>query len=104
LLTIINDNSDKKFFKYPLRKLFNNFLFDNSLANSQLNNNNFLITQNSSLNSSIINNTILNLSTTKKFSLTNSSNQSFLPSDQNLRQYKDLTPNAQNFNLNSSGN
>jgi hypothetical protein len=105
LLTTINDNSDKKFFKYPLRKLFNNSLFSNSLTNSQLNNNSSsFITQNSSLTSSVIDNTLLNVGTTKKFSLTNSSNQSFLPSDQNLRQYKDLTPNTQNFNLNTSGN
>jgi hypothetical protein len=105
LLTTLNDNSDKQFFKYPLRKFFNSSFFNNQLTNSQLNNNsNFSSAQSSSSTSSIIDNTLSNIGTTKKFTLTNSSNQSFLPSDQNLRQYKDLTPNSQNFNLTTSGN
>jgi hypothetical protein len=97
LLTMVNNNSDKAFLNYPLRKIFNENLLSSNLRNKGFLNANFNFN-----NTSVIpfsNTSLTNQHQTFK-TLTNlSSNQNFLPSDQNLRQYENLEVNKTNFNL-----
>lgn len=97
VFSLLNNNSDKKFFQYPLRKIFNQQLLD-----SNLNNSSFTMNNNSSETSqtlSLISNKLLNENNTSKALTLLSSNQNFLPADQNLRQYDSLLPNQTNFNF-----
>jgi hypothetical protein len=97
VFSLLNNNSDKKFFQYPLRKIFNQQLLD-----SNLNNSSFTMNNNSSETSqtlSLISNKLLNENNTSKTLTLLSSNQNFLPADQNLRQYDSLLPNQTNFNF-----
>jgi len=103
VLLNLNDHSDKKAFNYPFRKIFNENLYNTKTTNlnfiKNLNNTNF--------NSQILNYTnhsFKNSPKTEKFIINQSSNQSFLPSEQNLRQYKNLTPNQLSFNLSNQEN
>ena len=99
LLKTFNDNSDKTFFQYPLRKLFNSKLNELNTNNKELFNN---ITNEE--NSNVINTVdkFENNGTTKKTVTLLSSNQNIQPADQNLRQYDNTSANKTNFNLEGS--
>jgi hypothetical protein len=101
----INNDSDKTLHHYPLRKLLNSTLFGTK----------FLHLEN--LKSKVLPNfeTATNLTSTKKTKIGNvldtssiksriyqAPNQVILPSDQNIRQYSNLTPTTTNFNYSDS--
>ena len=93
---IFNNNSDKVFFSYPLRKIFNSkfnnfFSYTNSFSSL------FLTDNSQSL--SLLNNEILNKDTLNKDLTLLSLNQNILPSDQTLRQANQINVNKTNFNL-----
>jgi hypothetical protein len=89
-------------FQYPLRKLFNDKMNINNFINK-----NFYNQYGNTDSSEIlpfINNTFQNNSQSNKTLTLLSSNQNILPSDQNLRQYDNLTTNKLNFNLSGKSN
>jgi hypothetical protein len=104
LIENLNNDSDKKFFNYPLRKVFNKFFYFSNLnkiiSNKSTSNINFL--GNKSQNLAAL--SYLNNNSTLKIKTLQSANQGFLPSDQNLRQYKNLLPNLNNFNFSNHHN
>jgi len=100
----MNDDSDKKTFHYPLRKLFNNKLSNNGLFNRDTLLNNSSMTQSSSLTYSFKNDLFFNKSTTSKVFSARSSNQSLLPSERNVRAFSKIAPNMAHYNLSSGFN
>jgi len=104
LIQEMNDDSDKKSFNYPLRKLLNT-----KLTNSDVNNRNHIINLSSlehntptTLNYS--NFVFSNKSTTSKVFTAMSPNQSFLPSERSVRSFNKLTPNRAHYNLSEGFN
>lgn len=98
----VNNDSDKLIHHYPLRKLLNTSLFGPKFTN--------LVNLKSTLLLNL--EAAGNLTSTKNFKLTNAfdsssiksrlyqaPNQVILPSDQNTRQYSNLTPTTTNFNF-----
>ncbi len=100
----MNDDSDKKTFNYPLRKILNNKLINNTLIDKANIMNTTSVTEPSSLTVDFSNNLFLNKSTTTKTFSAASPNQSFLPSERSIRTFTKLTPNKAHYNLSSGFN
>ena len=100
----INDDSDKKSFNYPLRKLLNNKILDSNLLDKSTLMSNSSITEHNSLTNNFNNNIFLNKSMTTKVFSAVSPNQSFLPSERSIRSFTKLTPNKSHYNLSSGLN
>jgi hypothetical protein len=99
ILSNTNDNSDSVLFSYPLRKVFNT-------KNSNINISQLMFGKNitTNLTNLVVSLPVFNLNNStlgSKQVTYQSSNQSFLPSDQTLRQYNNLIPNHPNFNFSS---
>lgn len=98
LTEVINHDSDKTSLSYPARKLLNTSLYDTTLRDLNT------LKQSEVLNLENIN-TLGNfleplaLNTALKSPTYQSANQGILPSDQNTRQYPNLTPNTTHFNF-----
>jgi hypothetical protein len=99
LIKEMNDDSDKTAFKYPLRKLFNDGVYKKNLINNVVMSNVNFIKNDSSATNPYFKFTFFNKSSTSKVFSASSNNQSILPSDQSVRTYNKLTPNATNYNL-----
>jgi len=97
--TLFNNDSDKPFLSYPLRKIFNSqplksFLFKDLISLDLLNDTHKVLRPFDNYFTTIMESTkILTLS---------SSNQNILSADQNLRQYKNILTTKTNFNLNGT--
>jgi hypothetical protein len=100
----MNDDSDKKMFNYPLRKLLNNKLTNNNLIDKTNLLSTLSITYPNSLTSNFANNLFGNNSTTNKTFNPTSPNQSFLPSERSIRTFTKLAPNKAHYNLSSGFN
>jgi len=97
ILSNTNDSSDSALFSYPLRKIFNTKNFTTNAF--QLMFNKDIIT---GLNNQVVSLPTYNLNNRtlgSKHVTYQSPNQSFLPSDQTLRQYNNLIPNHPDFNF-----
>ena len=95
----MNDDSDKKSFNYPLRKLLNSKLIESNLFNHNKTINSTSISETPSLTQSFTSNIFLNKSTTSKIFSAMSTNQSLLPSERSVRTFSKLTPNKTHYNL-----
>ena len=98
LTEVINNDSDKASLNYPARKLLNTSLYGSTLRDLDT------LKQSEVLNLEgigTLGNFLepLSLNTALKSSTYQSSNQGILPSDQNTRQYPNLTPNTTHFNF-----
>jgi len=100
----MNDDSDKKTFSYPLRKLFNTKLNDSGLIDQGNVMNNSSITQPSSLTLNYSNNTFGNKYTTSKVFSAMSPNQGFQPGERSVRTFSKLSPNKAHYNLSNGFN
>lgn len=100
----INDDSDKKTFNYPLRKLLNSRLYgDGAFEQSHILNQTSL-NQTASTTSEYKNSIFFNKSITSQVFTPMSSNQSFLPSERSVRNFSKLTPNKSHYNLSNGMN
>ena len=100
----MNDDSDKKTFSYPLRKLLNNKITNSNLINKSHLTNSSSLTEPSSSTVNFSNNLFSNKSNTTKVFSAVSSNQSFLPSERSIRTFTKLAPNKAHYNLSSGFN
>lgn len=100
----MNDDSDKKSFNYPLRKLLNSKLIESNLFNHNKTINSTSISETPSLTQSFTSNIFLNKSATSKIFSAMSANQSLLPSERSVRTFSKLTPNKTHYNLSSGFN
>jgi hypothetical protein len=100
----MNDDSDKKTFNYPLRKLLNDKLTGTNLINKSNLINSSSLTEISSLTNNFNQNVFLNKSSTTKVFSPVSPNQSFLPSERSIRTFSKLAPNKAHYNLSSGFN
>ena len=102
LSATINNDSDKTLYHYPLRKLLNNSLFGTKFSNLVDLKPNLLPNFESAVNvTSTKKAKTLNTfdSASIKTRIYQAPNQVILPSDQNIRQYPNLTPTTTNFNF-----
>ena len=101
-LNDLNNDSDKNFLNYPNRKLFNETFFSNNLASidskKTLGSGEFLNT-NPQYSTGLFR---LGMPSSSKFLTLQSSNNNFLPADQNVRQYQGLLPATKSLNFSSS--
>jgi hypothetical protein len=97
IFTSLNNNSDGRFFSYPLRKLFNGYTFTLKLLSKNFLTNTLTFETAQTLDHN--KNKFLNSHQVKKILTLNSPNQNIASPDQNLRQYKNLSTNKTTFNL-----
>ena len=99
LIQEMNDDSDKKNFNYPLRKILNNKFNSLNLNDQTSMLNNSSLTQPTSSTFNYGDTLFRNKSTTAKVFSALSPNQSFLPSERSVRSFNKLTPNKAHYNL-----
>jgi len=98
-LSFFNNDTDKKYLSYPLRKNFNKLFFKDKLnllqqfKTQRLEN--FFTLKNFNFSTKVFNSN----STHLKNLTYQSTNQGFLAADQNLRQYKGVNTNIANYNF-----
>jgi hypothetical protein len=100
----LNDDSDKKNIKVPVRKLLNRSVVKNELINNDSIINSIHNNYTTSTISDMLKNNLNNNSITTKLFKPLSESQSILPSDQSVRKYSKLQANNSNLNLSSGLN
>jgi hypothetical protein len=100
----LNDDSDKKNIKVPVRKLLNRSVTRNELINNDSIINSIHNNYTTSTISDILKNNLSNNSITTKLFKPLSEAQSILPSDQSVRKYSKLQAYNSNLNLSSGLN
>jgi hypothetical protein len=102
LTTTLNNDSDKICHHYPLRKLLNTFLFGSKFSSLINLKPNLLLNLEAAANLTSTKEpktaSVFNFSSTKA-RVYQAPNQLILPSDQNTRQYFNITPTTTNFNF-----
>jgi hypothetical protein len=105
LANTINNDSDKTSHHYPLRKLLNTSLFGAKFLNLEILKSKTLLNLETATNLTSTKNTkidkVLDTSSLKA-RIYQAPNQVILPSDQNIRQYSNLTPTTTSFNFSDS--
>jgi len=100
----MNDDSDKKAFSYPLRKILNGKVLNSNLVDKLHLSNNLSLTESNSSSSNFNSNIFFNKSVTAKVFSSMNANQGFQPSERSVRTFSKLSANKAHYNLSSGFN